>query len=70
MDVKFGQKVGQISPKWVKSGTFEDKFSVHFGSASHFGIKSDIPEIHQSVAEGIRDVKFGIQIGSDWPKKG
>ena len=31
-DVRFGPKKGQIGTKWDKSGTFEDNFSVHFGS--------------------------------------
>ena len=29
---RFGPKVGQISPKWDKSGTFSDQISVHFGA--------------------------------------
>ena len=31
-DGRFGSKVGQIDPKWDKSGTFSDQISVHFGS--------------------------------------
>jgi len=27
---RFGPKVGQIGPKWDKSGTFSDPISVHF----------------------------------------
>ena len=38
-------KVGQIGPKWDKSGTFSDQISVHFGSKwailTHFGRKFD-----------------------------
>ena len=30
----FGPKVGQIGPKFDKSGTFPDQISGHFGSAS------------------------------------
>ena len=29
-DVRFGSKLGQICPKWDKSGIFKDHFSVHF----------------------------------------
>ena len=29
---RFGSKVGQIGPKWDKSGTFSDQISVHFGA--------------------------------------
>ena len=29
-DGRFGSKVGQISPKWDKSGAFSDHISVHF----------------------------------------
>ena len=29
-DGRFGSKVGQIGPKWDKSGTFSDQTSVHF----------------------------------------
>ena len=28
-DGRFGSKVGQIGPKWDKSGTFTDQISVH-----------------------------------------
>ena len=28
-DGRFGSKVGQIGPKWDKSGTFSDQLSVH-----------------------------------------
>ena len=32
-DGRFGSKVGQIGPKWDKSGAFSDQISVHwFGS--------------------------------------
>ena len=30
---RFGPKMGQIGPKWDKSGTFSDQISVHFGAA-------------------------------------
>ena len=30
---RFGPKMGQIGPKWVKSGTFSDQISLHFGAA-------------------------------------
>ena len=29
---KLGPKMGQIGPKWDKSGTFSDQISVHFGA--------------------------------------
>ena len=29
MDGRFGYKVGQIGPKWDKSGAFSDQISVH-----------------------------------------
>ena len=29
-DVKFGLQLGQIGPKWDKSGTFKDQFWVYF----------------------------------------
>jgi len=29
-NVRIGLKVGQIGPKWDKSGTFSDQISVHF----------------------------------------
>ena len=41
-DRRFGYKVGQIRPKWDKSGTFSDQISVHFGSASQNVLKSDL----------------------------
>ena len=33
-ELRFGPKVSQIGSKSEKSGTFEDNFSVHFGSVS------------------------------------
>ena len=30
-DVTVSPNLGQIGPKWDKSGTFKDQFSVHFG---------------------------------------
>ena len=59
---RFGPKVGQIDPKWDKSGIFfSDHISVHFGSVSqnilisdlkkipdHFGVKPDIPNERQA----------------------
>ena len=30
-DGRFGSKVGQIGPKWDKSGSISDQISVHFG---------------------------------------
>ena len=38
-DGRFGSKVGQIGPKWDKSGAFSDQISVHFGSIE---LKSDL----------------------------
>ena len=29
---RFGPKMGQIGPKWEKSGSFSDQISVHFGA--------------------------------------
>ena len=51
MGFGFGPKVGQITPKWVKSGTFQigkpkctkilsEKVGFFF---TYFGAKSDIP---------------------------
>ena len=48
-DGRFGTKVGQIGPKWDKSGAFSDQVSVHlapvpFGAnLTHFGAKPTIP---------------------------
>ena len=42
MPVRFAYKVGQIGPKWDKSGTFSDLISVHFGSSSQNVLKSDL----------------------------
>ena len=39
---RFEPKVGQISPKWDKSGTYSDQISVHFGSPSQNVLKSDL----------------------------
>ena len=44
-DGKFGPKVGQIGPKWDKSGTFPDQISVHFGSVRQNILKSDLKSI-------------------------
>ena len=33
-DGRFGSKVGQIGPKWDKSGTFSDQISVHLAPSS------------------------------------
>ena len=35
--VRFGLKVGQIGPKWDKSGTFSDQILVHFGAGRLMG---------------------------------
>ena len=35
-------KVGQIGPKWAKSGIFSDRISVHFGTRRHNVLKSDL----------------------------
>ena len=43
--VRFDSKVGQIGPKWDKSGTYSDQISVHFGSESQNALKSDLIEI-------------------------
>ena len=32
-DIRFSPKVGQLSHKWDKSGSFSDQISVHFGSS-------------------------------------
>ena len=40
--VRFGPKVGQIGPKWDKSGTFSDQISVHFGSPSQNVLNYDL----------------------------
>ena len=34
MGIRFVPKLSQISPKWIKSGTFSDQISVHFGLSS------------------------------------
>ena len=34
--IRFGPKIGQIGPKWDKSGTFTDQISVHFGAAPKY----------------------------------
>ena len=39
--VSFDFKVGQIGPKWDKSGNFSDQISVHFGSAKCTEISSE-----------------------------
>ena len=38
----FDSQVGQIAPKWDKSGTFSDEISVHFGSPSQNVLKSHL----------------------------
>ena len=38
----FGSKVGKNGTKYDKSGTFEDIFSVHFGSESQNVLKIDL----------------------------
>ena len=37
---RFGLKVGQIGPKWDKSGIFSDQNSLHFGSVRESVLKS------------------------------
>ena len=54
---RFGPKVGQIGPKWEKSGAFSDQNSVHlargpgfvpFGAnLTHFGAKPTIPAVNE-----------------------
>ena len=39
-DARGGIKVGQIGPKWDKSGTYPDKLLVHFGAALKSDLKS------------------------------
>ena len=34
-DGRFGSKVGQIGPKWDKSGAFSDQISVHLARQMH-----------------------------------
>ena len=46
-DVRFGPKVGQIAPKWDKSGTFSDQISVHFGLSQNV-LKSDLKKLSDS----------------------
>ena len=41
-NIRFYPKVGQITSKWDKSGTFSDQISVHFGSPSQNVLKSDL----------------------------
>ena len=38
-DGRFGSKVGQIDPKWDKSGTFSDQISVHLAQMSWSDLK-------------------------------
>ena len=35
-------KMGQIGPKWDKSGTFSDQISEHFGATRQNVLKSDL----------------------------
>ena len=42
MDVRFGQEIGQIIPKWNKSMTFSDQISEHFGAPRQNVLKSDL----------------------------
>ena len=39
INVRFGPKVGQIVPKFDKSGTFSDQISVNFGSENFLTIR-------------------------------
>ena len=43
-DGRFGFKVGQIGPKWDKSGTFSDQISVHL-ARGHLEAKPTIPTL-------------------------
>ena len=36
MDGRFGSKVGQIGPKWDKSGAFSDQISVHLAQGAKY----------------------------------
>ena len=51
---RFGNKVGQIWPKWDKSVTFPDHISVHSGSPSH--TKTDL-----------KKVRHLSHLGTIWP---
>ena len=103
-DGRIGSKVGQIGPKWDKSGTLTDQILVYFGSPRNWGQSSSsvsqmthflsiaLPFVAKKFAQGLKfkqicglgktmvknltnleptltwDVKFAIQIGSDWPQ--
>ena len=45
--VGLAQIVGQIGPKWDKSGAFSDQISVHLApNLTHFGAKPTTPEVN------------------------
>ena len=60
---RFGPKVGQIGPKWDKSGTFSDQISVHFNSKS-----SKSQDLLKSDLIGPRFVSFGSNLTHFGPK--
>ena len=65
---RFGPKVGQIGPKWEKSGTFSDQISVHFGALRQNVLKSDLKKfriflthfVHNSDIRGVYRCLSGL----------
>ena len=51
-DGRFGSKVGQIVPKWNKSGAFSDQISMHLANLTDFGAKPTIPACNCVVGHG------------------
>ena len=43
-DGRFGSKVGQIGPKWDKSGAFLDQISVHLARGANLAQLNAIPD--------------------------
>ena len=82
-DGRFGSKVGQIGPKWDKSGAFSDQISVHLAprakcteiwsekatDLSHLGSKSD-PLWSQTYHPwwASSSTTTGVRLGLNWAK--
>ena len=65
---QFDPKVGQIVPKWGKSGTFSDQISVHFGALRQNVPKSDLKKSQIFPILGQFDPLLG-QIGNPGKKQ-
>ena len=59
---RFGPKVGQIGPKWDKSGKFSYQIQYILANLTHFGAKSGNRDVRFGPIKG----KIGTKMGQVW----